>query len=71
MNKTYWKLNTNRNSARKTIQNDISFDDDSILPFVITPQSDHARGQVQLCHNQILNSFEKGNNPYKQESKKN
>ena len=44
-----------------------SFDDKSILPFFIQPQSDPARGQVQFCHNLIVTLFEKENSPCKQE----
>ena len=71
MNKPYWKLHSNRNSAQKIIQTDINFDDDSILPFVVNPQSDPARGQVQFCHNLIVNLFEKGNSPHIQVQRKN
>ena len=50
-----------------------NFDDNSILPFFIQPQSDaktilpKTRGQVQFCHNLNINLFEKGNIPCKQE----
>ena len=43
------------------------FDDNSIISFFIQPQTDHARGQVQFCLNLIVNLFEKGNSPCKQE----
>ena len=38
----------------------------SKLSFVINQQSKPARGQVQLCHNPIVNLFQKENNPCKQ-----
>ena len=43
------------------------FDDNSILKFFIKPQNDPTRGQIQFCHNLIVNLFEKGISPYKQE----
>ena len=49
------------------IENTKNFDDNSILPFFIHPQSDPARGQVHFCHNLMVNLFEKGNSPCKQE----
>ena len=45
------------------IQYDESFDDDSTLPSVSQSQSDHAKGQVQFCHNLIANLFEKRKSP--------
>ena len=62
----------NCNPARKVIHNtmiiryDDSFDDDSILHFFINLQSDPARRQVQLCHNLIVNLFQKRNSPCKE-----
>ena len=44
-----------------------NFDDKSILTFFIKPQNDPARGEVQFCYNLIVNVFEKGNSPCKQE----
>ena len=38
-----------------------------VLSFFIKPQNDPTRGQVLLCHNFIVNLFEKGNCPCKQE----
>ena len=35
------------------------------FPFFIHPQSDPARGKIQLCHNLIVNILKK--RPYKQE----
>ena len=49
------------------IQYNKIFDDDSVPRFVIHLRSDPARGQVHFCYNLILNLFEKGNNPPKQE----
>ena len=49
------------------IQYEEIFDVDSILFFVIHPQSDPARGQAQICHNLIAYLFEKGNSPCKQD----
>ena len=49
------------------IQYDKNFDNNSILLFVIFPQSVPARRQVQFCHDSIPNSIEKGKNPCKQE----
>ena len=39
------------------IQYDKNFDDDSILPFAIHPQTDSARGQKQFSHNLIANAY--------------
>ena len=47
------------------IEYDKSFDDNSILPFFIKPLNDPFRGQVQFCHNLIVNLFEKGVSPCK------
>ena len=44
-----------------------SFDDNSILPFLIKPQNDPSRGKVQFCYNLILNLFEKLISSCKQE----
>ena len=44
-----------------------NFDNNSILLFSIHSQKDPARGQVQFCNNLIVNLFEKGNSPCKQE----
>ena len=44
-----------------------NFNDNSILPFFIKPQNDPAGGQIQFCYNLIVNLFEKGNSPSKQE----
>ena len=44
-----------------------NFDDNSILLLFIQPHSDPTRGQVPFCHNLIVNLFEKGNRPCKQE----
>ena len=44
-----------------------TFDDNSILAFCIQPQSVPVQGQVQFSHNLIVNLFEKGNSPCKQE----
>ena len=41
------------------IEYDKNFDNDSILPFLIHPESDSAQGQVQFCHNLIEILFEK------------
>ena len=49
------------------IQYDDIFDVDSILSFVVLPQSDPARRQVQLCRNLIAKLFEKTSSPCKQE----
>ena len=49
------------------IEDTKNFDDNSILPFFIQPQSDPARGQVQFFHNLMVNLFEKVNSPCKQE----
>ena len=49
------------------MQYDKNFDYESKLSFFIHPQSDSTRGQVEFCHNLILDLFEKGNSPYKQE----
>ena len=49
------------------IQNDKNFEDDSVLLFLIHPQSNPAREQVQFFHNLIANLFEKINSPCKQE----
>ena len=49
------------------IENNEMFDDNSILPFFKKQQNDPARGQVQFCYNLIVNLFEKGNSPCKQE----
>ena len=46
---------------------DKNFDDQPKLPFVIHPKSDPARGKVQFCHNLIVNMFDKGISPCKQE----
>ena len=43
------------------------FNHNFMLSFVIPPQSDPARGQVQFCHNLIANLSEKGNSPGTQE----
>ena len=44
------------------------FHDNSILPLVfIKPLNDPSRGQVQFCQNLILNLFEKGLSPCKQD----
>ena len=40
-----------------------NFDDDSTLPFVIHPQGDPARGQVQFCHILFAILFLHGNSP--------
>ena len=45
------------------IQGENNFDDDTILAFVIHPQINHARRQVQLCHNLIAKLFKKGSRP--------
>ena len=44
-----------------------NFDDDSILSFVIHPQNDPARGQVQFSHNLIAILFKKGNSTWTQD----
>ena len=44
-----------------------NFDNNSVLPFFIKPQNDPSGGQVQFCHNLIVNLFEKGISPCKQE----
>ena len=44
----------------KLIQYEENFDDGSTLSFVIHPQNDPARGQVQFCHNLTAKSFKKG-----------
>ena len=49
------------------IENNENFDDNSILPLFLKAQNDPARRQVQSCYNLIVNFFEKGNNPSKQE----
>ena len=41
------------------IEYDKKFDDNSILSFFIKPLNDPSRGQVQFCHNLIVNLFEK------------
>ena len=61
------KATHSSNPTQKLIQYDENFDDDSKIPFVIHPQSDPARGQVQLCHNLIANLFEKGNSTCNEE----
>ena len=35
------------------------FDNSSIFPFFIKPESDPARGQLQFCHNLNVNLFKK------------
>ena len=55
-------LYINRIRAQKIIQYEVS-----VLPFVIHPQSNHARGQVQPCHNITASLFEKQKSPCKQE----
>ena len=49
------------------IENNKNFDDNSIIPFFIEPQNDPGRGKVHFCCNSILNLFEEGFNPCKQE----
>ena len=44
------------------IPNEESFEENSILPFLIHPQVE-AREQVQFCQNLIVNLFEKGDSP--------
>ena len=44
-----------------------NFDDNSIIPFFIEPQNDPGRGKVHFCCNSILNLFEEGFIPCKQE----
>ena len=43
------------------------FDKKLIIPFFIQPESDSARRQVQFSHKLIVNLFEKGYSPCKQE----
>ena len=66
-NKTYCKLQLNCYATQKMIQYDDSFEDDSILPFVINPQSNPTRGQVKLFYNLFVNFFENGNGPFERE----
>ena len=42
---------------------DDNFDNDCMVPCVIHPQSESAKGLIQLRHNLISNLFEKGNCP--------
>ena len=49
------------------IQYHDNFDNESILLFVIGHTSYSSRGQVQLCHNLVINIFGKGSSPYIQE----
>ena len=49
------------------IQYDRSFDNVSILRFVIHPQSDPARGQLEICHKSIAQFFEKENSSCNQQ----
>ena len=49
------------------IQYHDNFDNESILPFVIGHTSYSSRGQVQLCHNPVINIIGKGSSPYIQE----
>ena len=44
----------------------IFFDDDYIFLFIINPQNNPARGQVQICHNLMVNTFQKRNSPCRQ-----
>ena len=61
-NRTHRKLHIKCNKTqKKLIHYDKNFKDDYILPVVIHPQTNPARGQVQFCHNLIANLFEKGN----------
>ena len=60
-------LHTNSHTNKNMIEYNGNFYDKSKLPFFIKPQNDPSRGQVQLCHNLIVNLFEKGISPRKQE----
>ena len=60
-------LLTNSFTTPNMIEYDKKLDDNSILPFFIKPLNDHSRGQVQFCHNLIVNLFEKGVSPFKRE----
>ena len=60
-------LHSNSSTIRKLIKYNKNFDDNSIFPFFIQPQSDDARGKVQFCHNLIVILFEKRTSPCKQE----
>ena len=60
-------LHTKRFTILNIIKYDENFDDSSILPFLIKPLNDPSREQVQFCHNLIVNLFEKGISPCKQE----
>ena len=36
-----------------------SVENDTIFPFVVNPKRDPSEGQVQFCHNLIVNLFQK------------
>ena len=46
---------------------DKKFNNDSIQLFVIHPQSDPAKRQIQFCHNLNSNLFKKGSSPCERE----
>ena len=50
----------------KLIQCDNNFEDNYILLFVMHPDFDLSRGQVEFCHNLRLNLFRKRNSPCKE-----
>ena len=42
-----------------------NFDNNSTISFFIKPEIDPTRGQIQFCHNSIVNLFEKSYRPCK------